>query len=163
MDGGKFGDTNHVKDLFKMVGDACDDNALVVSFYSGQELNQQRNATAVDIRFFVTFQYDIAGALFLGFPVGLIQEGAGKSCDIALDVDDGDVAFLFKIYFIFFLHLHPVLPNTLIIVAFSNVHGKAFLPAGAVRSNAIFFDDDIQTVTGFGVMVEFDFIRKFPD
>ena len=39
-----------------MVGDTCDDNLLIVPFNAGQKLNEQCNAAAVDVSFFIAFQ-----------------------------------------------------------------------------------------------------------
>ena len=50
-----------------MVRDARYDNLLVIAFYSGQKLNEQCNAAAVNIGFPGAFENNFAGAQFFGF------------------------------------------------------------------------------------------------
>ena len=72
IDGGEFRDADHVEDLFKMVRDACYGNLLIIFFDLGEKLNEQCNAAAVDISFFIAFQNNFLCAQAFGFIISVI-------------------------------------------------------------------------------------------
>ena len=56
IDFGKPGDPHHAKNFFKVVGDAGNCDELIVLFALGQNLDEYRNATAVDVDIFLSPQ-----------------------------------------------------------------------------------------------------------
>ena len=111
IDFGKPGDAQHAKNFFKVVGDAGNSDELIVLFGLGQNLDEDRNTTAVDVDISLSFQQDIACTLIVGIFVRFVQERLGKARYITVDVQQCYGTALFELDFICILHFHPVLSH----------------------------------------------------
>ncbi len=112
IDFGKPGDPHHAKNFFKVVGDAGNSDELIVLFGLGQNLDEYRNTTAVDVDISLSLQQDIARTLIVGIFVSFVQERLGKVRYITLDVQQCYGTALFELDFISILHFHPVLSRS---------------------------------------------------
>ncbi len=112
IDFGKPGDAHHAKNFFKVVGDAGNCDELIVLFGLGQNLDEYRNTTAVDVDISLSLQQDIARTLLVDIFVSFVQERLGKARYITLDVQQCYGTVLFELDFISVQHLHPALSQS---------------------------------------------------
>ena len=138
IDFGKPGDPHHAKNFFKVVGDAGNSDELIVLFGLGQNLDEYRNTTAVDVDISLSFQQDIARTLIVGIFVSFVQERLGKARYITLDVQQCHGTVLFELDFIFILYFHIVndscdirfwrkLPDGIALIDYSNIDGIIYI------------------------------------